>query len=174
MGIDGYPLRIVLVSCRSSAISMIYNFAPSATDPRDVILPPTSTASPPPSLSLPSYILRQRFPLTRDERNVVSNGHGYGSGPLLTYRLLPISYTRNIANRKRLAHRGTRSARVLSSRRRDGAQNCICIRGRLSRSTCKRPRSSLPSRGASRERKGFVGARNQKGILILSEEIRWI
>lgn len=104
MGIDGYPLRIVLVSCRSSAISMIYNFAPSATDPRDVILPPTSTASPPPS---PSLHPPTTFPSNSRREKRCFEWSRVRLGPLLTYRLLPISYTRNIANRKRFAHRGT-------------------------------------------------------------------
>ena len=58
----------------------------------------------------------------------------YSSRALLTYRLPLISYTRNIANRKGRAS----GAYTIASQR-----NCICIRGRLSRSTCKGPRSSL-------------------------------
>lgn len=122
---------------RRNAISMIYAPASAATDPRDVIS--LAMRRPvPPSLYL-------HLPLGRRGPRGIRV-----FGALLTYRLPPISYTRNIANRNGRWRRPLARSRVRSCARAFAAgRNCICIRGGLSRSTCKGPRSSLagPARG---------------------------
>lgn len=92
-----------------------------------------------------SFSLSQSFPrlLLQAERPASKRVLHVRSAALLTYRLPPISYTRNIANRNgRASERARARTSALATKR-----NCICIRGKLSRCSrvyvCKEPRSSL-------------------------------
>jgi len=98
---------------------MIYALASAATDPLEML---SREGVPPAPLSA-------SFPWAK--RPASGETRSYPSRALLTYRLPPISHTRNIANRTRECER---------------ERNCICIRGGLSRSAYKESRSSLVGR----------------------------